>query len=129
MGRKVEDNHMVVAENESPATDLIQQQEEFTFEEEPVVEPESKEPVQQEEPVTEPASASEPEPEKKEEEKKEEQIQEEQPKKKQAEYWLILTGAASYTGCGMRFFKNQPTLVTDDTACKKLLSTGLFVLK
>jgi len=127
MGRKVEDNHKVVVENESPATDLIQQQEEFTFEEEPAAEPESKEPVQQEEPVTEPASASEPE--KKEEEKKEEQIQEEQPKKKQAEYWLILTGAASYTGCGMRFFKNQPTLVTDDTACKKLLSTGLFVLK
>jgi len=122
MGRKVEENHKVVAEAESPAADLIQQQEEFTFEEEPAAAPESKEPAHQEERVTEPAPAPEPEPEKEEEEK-----QEEQPKKILAEYWLILTGAASYTGCGMRFFKNQPAQVTDETTFKKLLTTGLFV--
>lgn len=122
MGRKVEENHKVVAEAESPAADLIQQQEEFTFEEEPAAAPESKEPAHQEEPVTEPAPAPEPEPEKEEEEK-----QEEQPKKILAEYWLILTGAASYTGCGMRFFKNQPVQIADETTYKKLLTTGLFV--
>lgn len=122
MGRKVEENHKVVAEAESPAADLIQQQEEFTFEEEPAAAPESKEPAHQEERVTEPAPAQEPEPEKEEEEK-----QKEQPKKILAEYWLILTGAASYTGCGMRFFKNQPAQVTDETTFKKLLTTGLFV--
>lgn len=122
MGRKVEENHKVVAEAESPAADLIQQQEEFTFEEEPAVAPESKEPAHQEEPVTEPAPVPEPEPKQEEEEK-----QEEQPKKILAEYWLILTGAASYTGCGMRFFKNQPVQIADETTYKKLLTTGLFV--
>lgn len=124
MGRKVEENHKVVAEAESPAADLIQQQEEFTFEEEPAAAPESKEPAHQEERVTEPAPAPAPEPEP---EKEEEEKQEEQPKKIPAEYWLILTGAASYTGCGMRFFKNQPAQVTDETTFKKLLTTGLFV--
>lgn len=120
MGRKVEENHKVVAEAESPAADLIQQQEEFTFEEEPAAAPESKEPAYQEEPVTEPAPETEPE-------KEEEEKQEEQPKKILAEYWLILTGAASYTGCGMRFFKNQPVQIVDETTYKKLLTTGLFV--
>lgn len=124
MGRKVEENHKVVAEAESPAADLIQQQEEFTFEEESAAAPESKEPAHQEERVTEPAPALAPEPEP---EKEEEEKQEEQPKKILAEYWLILTGAASYTGCGMRFFKNQPAQVTDETTFKKLLTTGLFV--
>lgn len=127
MGRKVEDNHKVVAENESPATDLIQQQEEFTFEEEEPVEKESKEPVQPSEPEV--KEASEPEVEDSQEiEPKEKEPEEKEPEMKKSENYLILTGAASYTGCGMRFFKNQPTLVTDDTACKKLLSTGLFVL-
>lgn len=128
MGRKVEENHKVVAEAESPAADLIQQQEEFTFEEEPAAAPESKEPAHQEEPVTElvpvpePAPVPEPGPKQEEEEK-----QEKQPKKILAEYWLILTGAASYTGCGMRFFKNQPVQIADETTYKKLLTTGLFV--
>lgn len=40
---------------------------------------------------------------------------------------LILKGAASYLGCGLKFIKNVPTPVKDKTICEKLLLTGLFV--
>ena len=39
---------------------------------------------------------------------------------------VILTGAASYYGCGKRFFKNVAETV-DEEAYGKLLSTGFFI--
>lgn len=38
---------------------------------------------------------------------------------------VMLTGAASYTGCGMRFYKGKSEEVSEKV-CKKLLSTKLF---
>lgn len=40
---------------------------------------------------------------------------------------LILKGAASYLGCGLKFTKNVPAPVKDKAICEKLLLTGLFV--
>lgn len=40
---------------------------------------------------------------------------------------LVLKGAASYLGCGLKFIKNVPIPVDDEVICEKLLSTGLFV--
>lgn len=40
---------------------------------------------------------------------------------------LVLKGAASYLGCGLKFKKDVPTPVDDKAVYDKLLSTGLFV--
>lgn len=39
---------------------------------------------------------------------------------------IVLKKAATYSGCGLKFKKNEPTPVEDETIYKKLLSTGLF---
>lgn len=39
---------------------------------------------------------------------------------------IVLKKAATYSGCGLKFNKNEPTSVEDETIYNKLLSTGLF---
>ena len=39
---------------------------------------------------------------------------------------IVLKKAATYSGCGLKFNKNEPTSVKDETIYNKLLSTGLF---
>lgn len=47
--------------------------------------------------------------------------------KNAAENVIILKNAATYSGCGLKFVKNEPTPVKDKAIYDKLLSTGLFV--
>lgn len=39
---------------------------------------------------------------------------------------IVLKKAATYSGCGLKFKKNEPTSVEDEAIYNKLLSTGLF---
>lgn len=115
-GRKVENNHKIVEsqEEKTPAEELITQQSDLSEEYE--------------------FGGDESDPEETLPDNKEESIKSEAPgnleeKANQAvvrERKVILTGAASYYGCGQRFLKNIEAPVSEDTY-RRLLSTGLFV--
>lgn len=113
MAKKVAENHKIVetAEEKSPAEELIEQQNgataEFEFGDD------------EEDPEETPESPAEEKPE------KPAKTQVEPPAPKEKECFVILTGAASYSGCGMHFLKGQPTRVCKE-AFDKLISTKLF---
>ena len=114
-GRKIENNHKVVEpqEEKTPAEELIAQQgdvsEEYEFggdeKDSEAKLPDTAPPDDQAAPDEEPK---------------------EEAKAVARERKVILVGAASYYGCGQRFFKNIEAPVSEDTY-RLLLSTGLFV--
>lgn len=115
-GRKVEGNHKIVESQEerTPAEELIAQQnntsEEYEFGEDEES-PEEAIPKGDEESVKEETLPD----------SKENTMKAAADVKR-----VILTGAASYYGCGKRFFKNVAETV-DEEAYGKLLSTGFFI--
>lgn len=133
MGRKIEENHKIITEaaDTSPAEELIVAQtgepEQYSFGDE-AAEPDQAEPGKEpeKEPETTKPEEKEPEP-----EVSENTIPKiaEPGKEPEAEkrYMVVLVGAASYSGCGLRFTKNVPTPVKDLEVAKKLISTGLFI--
>lgn len=120
MAKKVAENHKIVetAEEKSPAEELIEQQNgataEFEFGDD------EEDPEETPEPPTEA-----PEPSSEEKPAKAEETQGQVAVTKEKECFVILTGAASYSGCGMHFLKGQPTRVCKEVF-DKLISTKLF---
>lgn len=108
MGRKPSENHNIsVAEEENVAEALIKQQnagEEFVLGEDEVAEPQP-----------EPGEPKLPQPE------------QQRSVAKNEGGVVILTRAATYFDCGIRFLKNKPVQVSDERVYEHLLNTGLFV--
>lgn len=112
--RKVENDHRVVEPQEgmSPAEQLIAQQsdvsEEYEFGEDESPDKDTEEKEESPSEDTEPENGI--------------------PERRAVvrERVVVLVGAASYYGCGRRFFKNTEALVDEETYLK-LLSTGFFV--
>lgn len=116
MGRKPSENHNIsVAEEENVAEALIKQQnagEEFVLGEDEVAEPQ---PEPEPQPETEPGEPKLPQPE------------QQRSVAKNEGGVVILTRAATYFDCGIRFLKNKPVQVSDERVYEHLLNTGLFV--
>lgn len=124
--RKVENDHRVVEPQEgmSPAEQLIAQQsdvsEEYEFGED---ESPDKDTEEREE-----SPSEDTEPKKEESPSEDTEPENGMPERRVVvrERVVVLVGAASYYGCGRRFFKNTEALVDEETYLK-LLSTGFFV--
>lgn len=111
--KKIEKGHKVIPEGteSNPAEDLISEQNDISAEYE-FGEDESEQPE-------EPGQDA--------EEDKQKQTEKKEPKKPaKGSFCVKLVGAASYAGCGMRFYKGESTEVCEEVY-KKLLSTKLFV--
>lgn len=129
MGRKVEEGHKIITEtaDTSPAEELIVAQtgepEQYSFGDEAA---ESDQAEPEREPET--TKPEEKEPEQEVSEYPTPKIAEpEKVKESEKQYTVVLVGAASYSGCGLRFTKNIPTPVKDLEVAMKLISTGLFI--
>lgn len=128
MGRKVEEGHKIITEtaDTSPAKELIGEQmgeqEQYSFGDESA---ESDQAESEKEPETTNPEDKEPEPDVS-ENLTPNTVEPEKVKEAEKRYMVVLVGAASYSGCGMRFIKHIPINVDPEIA-KKLLSTGLFV--
>lgn len=124
MGRKPSENHNIsVAEEENVAEALIKQQnagEEFVLGEDEVAEPQPE--PEKPKPQPEPGELQ-PEP----GEPKLPQPEQQRSVAKNEGGVVILTRAATYFDCGIRFLKNKPVQVSDERVYEHLLNTGLFV--
>lgn len=144
MGRKVTENHKVVEQSsQGAAEDLIKQQnaaEDFVLgerEEESQEADAGKEEGQQKENQRGGEGSSVTNQEKSMKELLEDSVEtkegaelvgkEEGQQEKVFDGTVVLTGAATYMDCGIRYFKNKPVKVTDQRVYEQLLRTGLFV--